>query len=261
MIQHTLWIPGIARHFQALSQQVTLRSAKLLPIALIAALTLTAEFDVAARADDSYGPPNLFKTMKTPFGTSGGGEAEPAEGSSELAPIAITATNPRRLSLTQRLVPTRLYLPGRMVLGKSCEFTVKAKANSWVAIAMADKNSGAKPILGHTIRLGSDRKLVALGQIPDSGVLNLYVETPIQGDLIGQCLYFEAAIWSKPDFSDLEFATAVPSEGQGKENENGVLIAAEGDVKRGIKIVPNTQPLSPLLEKAGSSLGNNIGKP
>ncbi len=215
----------------------------------------------AAFADgEEYGPPNLLKTMKTPFGTAGKQEVE-AQGSSELAPIAITSGNSRHLSLSQRLVPTRLYLPGRMILGRSCEFGVKAKPGSWVALAMADKNTGAKPILGHTLKLGSDRKLVALGQIPETGVINLNVETPIQGDLIGQYLYFEAAIWSKPDFSDVEFATAVPYQDQGKENVNGVIIAAEGDTKKGIKIVPNTSPLSPLLNKAGSSLGNNIGRP
>ena len=79
--------------------------------------------------------------------------------------------------------------------------------------------------------------------------------------MVGQNLYFEAAIWSKPDFSDIEFATPVRYEGQGKDNDNGVLIAAEGDTKKGIKIVPNTAPLSPLLNSSGSSLGNNIGRP
>lgn len=199
--------------------------------------------------------------MKTPFGTSGKEEEETHE-SSDLAPIAISGGSSRRLSLSQRLVPTRLYLPGRMVLGRSCEFGVKAKPGSWVALAMADKNSGAKPILGHQLKLGSDRKLVALGQVPESGVINLNVETPIQGDLIGQYLYFEAAIWSKPDFSDVEFATAVRyDEKAGKENENGVLIAAEGDTKKGVRIVPNTSPLSPVLNTSAPSLGNNIGRP
>ncbi len=178
-----------------------------------------------------------------------------------MTPINLSGSTNRRLSLSQRLVPSRLYLPGRMVLGRSCEFTIKAKPKSWVAIAMADKNSGANPIMGHKIKLGADRKLVALGEIPESGVLNLFVETPIQGDLVGSCLYFEAAIWSKPDCSDVEFAAAVPSEGQGKENENGVLIAAESDQKKGIKIVPNSAIMSPLMQKAGSSLGSNIGHP
>jgi hypothetical protein len=237
------------------------RAQNLISIGLIAAVTAVFVQISARSAGDFCGPPNLLKTMKTPF-TMGGGDDKSTASAEELAPIAISSpSSGRHLSLSQRLVPTRLYLPGRMILGRSCEFTVKAKPKSWVAIAMADKNSGAKPILGHTVKLGSDRKLVALGEIPDSGVLNLYVETPIQGDLIGQFLFFEAAIWSKPDFSDIEFATAVPTEGQGKENENGVLIAAEGDTKKGIKIVPNSSPMSPLLRNSGSSLGNNLGRP
>jgi hypothetical protein len=139
----------------------------------------------------------------------------------------------------QRLGQARLYLPDKMCLGRTCEFTVKGKPHSWVAIAMADKNEGAKPINGHPIRLGSDRKVVAIGQIPDSGVRTLNIETPIQGDLIGSSLYFEAAIWSKDDMSDVEIAATIPSEGTAKES-NGVLIAAEPDTKRGIRLVPQT---------------------
>ncbi len=230
------------------------------PSSIVLIAVLSAAFGVATAQAEEYGPPNLLKTMKTPFGIAGKEEPE-THNASELAPIGISGGSSRHLSLTQRLVPTRLYLPGRMILGRSCEFTVKAKPQSWVALAMADKSSGSKPILGHAVKLGSDRKLVALGQIPETGVINLNVETPIQGDLVGQSLYFEAAIWSKPDFSDVEFATAMRYEGQGKENDNGVLIAAEGDTKKGIKIVPNTAPLSPLLNSSGSSLGNNIGRP
>lgn len=236
-----------------------LDSTKLRSIVVIT--VLAAIFGAGSAQAEDYGPPNLFKTMKTPFSTSSKEDEEVHE-TSELAPIAIGGGSSRRLSLSQRLVPTRLYLPGRMILGRSCEFGVKAKPGSWVALAMADKNSGAKPILGHQLKLGSDRKLVALGQVPESGVINLNVETPVQGDLIGQYLYFEAAIWSKPDFSDVEFATAVRyDEKAGKENENGVLIAAEGDTKKGIKIVPNTSSLNPALNTTAPSLGTNIGRP
>lgn len=179
--------------------------------------------------DEIYGPPNLLKTMKTPFGS--GPAASEEQSVSDMAPIGISSRSPLRRSLAQRLVPSsRLYLPGRLILGKSEEFTIKGKPGSWVVIAMADKNSGAKPIYGHNIRLGPDRKVVALGQIPDNGVLGLYVETPIQGDMIGQSFYFEAAIWSKPDFSDLEIASPVASDAHSKD-ENGVLIAAESEHK------------------------------
>jgi hypothetical protein len=136
-----------------------------------------------------------------------------------------------------------MYLPGRMVLGQPAEFIIKGRPGSWVAIAMADKNSGAKPVYGHDLRLGSDRKLVTLGQIPEGGVLSLSIETPIQGDLIGQCLYFEAAVWSQPDFSDMELAQPIPSESSqvtpNNDKHNGVLIAGEPVHKRGLRIVPD----------------------
>jgi hypothetical protein len=86
-----------------------------------------------------------------------------------------------------------------MLLGQTSRFTVKAKPGMIVAIAMADRDKGAKPIAGHDLRLGSDRKVVAISKIPDTGVAEIFVETPIEGDLIGQYLFFEAAVWSKAD--------------------------------------------------------------
>jgi hypothetical protein len=133
-----------------------------------------------------------------------------------------------------------LYIPGRMVIGQTDEFIVKGRPGQWAALAMADKNKGAKPIYGREIHLGSDRKLVSLGQIPEGGVLSLVIDTPIQGDMIGQQFYFEAVVWSKPDFSDLEVATPVPSESAAPIGEypNGVVVAGEIVKKKGIGIVP-----------------------
>ncbi len=182
-----------------------------------------------------------------------------------MAPISISGGNsglgiPRRssrLSLQDRLVPSRLYLPGRMVLGKLAEFTIKGKPGSSVAIAMADRNSGAKPINGVPIRLGPDRKVVAIGKIPDNGVLTLTVETPIQGDLIGQFLYFEAALWTKDDMSDTQIASTVTSETEGAAG-NGVVIAQEVTHKRGIHgihIVPDAA--IPLTQRSGLGINSS----
>lgn len=139
-------------------------------------------------------------------------------------------------SLSDRLVQSRIYLPGRMVLGQPAEFVIKGKPGAMVALAMSQDNSGAKPIYGHVLRLGADRKLVGIGQFPDSGITTLLINTPIEGDLIGGHLYFEAAIWTKPDFSDVEIAQAVGSEGQ--SINNGVSIAADIPQKKGPKLVP-----------------------
>ncbi|HEY9868276.1 MAG TPA: hypothetical protein V6D08_03860 [Candidatus Obscuribacterales bacterium] len=205
-------------------------------------------------AQELIGPVNLLKTMPTPFGpppqTGAGATGEHA--GAEVRPISIASGGgaphgPRRLA--DRLLAPRLYMPGRMVLGKPAEFTVKGRPGCHVALAMADKNSGAKPIYGHRLRLGPDRKVVAVGTIPESGVLSLAVDTPIQGDLIGQHWFFEAAIWSRSDFSDLELAVPVTSEGQ-EETENGVLVSAENEQKRGLKFVAD--PAVPLQQRPGS---------
>ena len=200
----------------------------------MAALVLAS--GIAALADEPNGPVNLLKTMETPF-TSHSGEDDSA--SSDIAPFSLEPSAGR--SLLTRLLPSRLYLPGRMVIGSTSEFIIKGRPGSWVALAMADRNSGAKPVYGHRLHLGPDRKLVAVGQIPAGGVLSLVIDTPIQGDLIGQPWYFEAAVWSKPDFSDMELATPVPSESASKPGDyaNGVLVAGEPSHKRGIRIVPD----------------------
>ena len=210
----------------------------------------------AKRVDDIYGPINLLKTMPTPF-TTVVSESPKKTNNDEFSPLGIE-TNIQALhkSLSEKLLSAKLYLPSRMVLGQVEEFTVKAKPGIWVALAMADKDTGAKQIFGHKIRLGPDRKLVAIAKIPDNGVATLLVETPIEGDLIGEHLYFEAALWSKPDMSDVEIASCVPSEGIGKET-NAVLVVNEPEHKRGLKIVPATTSLS--VQSSTTGLGS--GRP
>ncbi len=161
-------------------------------------------------------------------------------------------------SLSDRLVQSKLYLPGRMVIGKTAEFTIKGRPGYWAALAMADKSSGAKPVFGHAVRLGADRKLVSVGQIPEGGILQLVIETPIEGDLIGQPLFFEAALWSSPDFTDLEIASPVTSEGQ-IGVKNGVLVAAENEQKKGLKFVPETT--MPSQHVTNPAYGVGSGRP
>jgi hypothetical protein len=158
-------------------------------------------------------------------------------------------------SLSEKLVQSRIYLPGRMVLGQPAEFVIKGKPGAMVALAMSQNNTGAKPIYGHSIRLGADRKLVGIGQLSDSGITTLIVSTPIEGDLIGEHLYFEAALWNKSDFSDVEIAEAVGSEGQSVNN--GVSIAADIPHKKGPKLVPASSV--PFTQLQTQGLGS--GKP
>ena len=244
-------------------------------------------FVPTAFPDEVYGPINLLKTMPTPFGPptasppedewrqlSGRKTTNQSDNPHNRLPIVNEITLPRSLpthpfksiavgsgshslssrSLKERLVTSRLYLPGRMILGKPAEFTIKGRPGCHVAVAVADKNTGAKSIYGHNLSLGADRKVIAVGQIPPSGVLTMSIETPIQGDLIGQYLFFEAALWTESDFSDLELATPVTSEGQ-EGIHNGVQIKNESEQKKGFKFVPDAAiPLQQRERPAGSTL-------
>jgi len=192
-----------------------------------------------AAPGEQYGPENLLKTVKTPF-TCGETQDPSKPAADDIGPIEMSLEDPRaRRSLGDRLFQTRLYLPDKMSLGKVAEFTVKGRPGKWVALAMADKDAGAKPIFGHKLRLGPDRKLVAVAKIPESGVAKLLVETPIQGDLVGSNLYFEAAVWSKADMRDMELAQCVTMQ-EGQSATNAVLISPQFIYKKGLKIVPTT---------------------
>lgn len=187
-------------------------------------------------------------------------EAAPEE-KQGLKPIAISRLSSRlsMSSLSERLVSAKVYLPDHMVLGKNAEFTVQAKPGQQVALAMADKDTGASPIYGHKLRLGSDRRVVAIGTTDNDGSVKLSVTTPIQGDLVGQYLYFEAALWSKADFSDVVIATPVALS-ENKDVVNGVLVAEEVEQKKRLRFMPTPTTTKPIGQ--GADPGDmNSGQP
>jgi len=181
--------------------------------------------------DELYGPPNLLKSPN-PFNTGAGKQAGESDAIEELGMIELRSNGrlPRR-SLNERLNGPRLFLPDRMVLGKVSEFLVKGPAGANVAIAMADKDKGAKPIMGHTLRLGADRKVVAVGTIPENGVFSAFVESPIQGDLVGNSLFFEAVVWTKPDFSDVAICSCITPLHNGSE-QNGIVVVEDVELQK-----------------------------
>lgn len=196
--------------------------------------------------------PEKPKVIKTPFGLNGLSEAENVDTDS-LNAIEIAPNQPsgRRL-IGSRIVQTRLYLPEKMILGRVSEFTVKGKPGWWVALAMADKDKGAKPLMGHNLRLGPDRKVVAIGKISASGLATLLVECPVEGDLPGSYLYFEAAIWSDENMQDMEIAQCVAAEGKGA-GFNGVLIEPQFEQKKGVRIIPTTTAPFSIYQQQGLS--------
>ena len=210
-------------------------AAKILAMSLAVSLLVPTMGAPALAQDEVFGPPNMLKTFPTPFSSAPRPAASASE-EPETEPISIPGRRSlaSRLRLSERSAPPRIFLPGRMILGRAEEFIVKGKAGSWAAVAMADKNTGAKDIAGHKIRLGADRKLVSLVRIGESGIGQMFIETPVQGDMIGSNFYFEAVVWSKDDFSDAEVCQTVSPE-QTVGADNGVLVAAEAEVKRGLK--------------------------
>lgn len=104
----------------------------------------------AVSADEVFGPPNLLKAGTTPFNSSADSQVKKDTGTLTLD----SAQGAGRSSLlSRRLVPCRVYLPGRVIIGKPAEFVVKGRPGQQAAVAMADKNTGAKTLYGKEIRL------------------------------------------------------------------------------------------------------------
>ncbi|MBS1989990.1 MAG: hypothetical protein JSS83_05695 [Cyanobacteria bacterium SZAS LIN-3] len=195
-----------------------------------------------------------LKSVKNPFGSNDNKTGADSEGDSNTLTIAGASPRAARLSLGQRLLQCKLYMPGRMMIGHPAEFTIKGRPGYWAALAMADRDKGAKPIYGRELRLGPDRKVVAIGKIPESGVLQLKIFTPIAGDLIGGNLYFEAAVWPENRLEQMELAMPVSSESQAASQANSVAIIGEGERKRGLKFIPDSR--SPYARANGPGLGS-----
>ena len=191
-----------------------------------------------------------LKTYHTPFNVQANSAAADSEQASTLS-----TTNSLRSRLAQRLgASSRVYLPGRMTIGRPAEFVIKGKPGSHAAVAMADKDSGARALFGQKLRLGADRKLMAAGVIPESGVLTLIVDMPIQGDLIGLPVFFETVVWQKEDFSDMEIAVPVKSESAQEiaDKANAVIVSGEKEQKRGLRFTPGSGV--PLYQQQNGNL-------
>lgn len=232
------------------------------PIAIFCAWSL---FSSQAIQAEEYGPPNLLRTLKTPFGMASNIEEESetnsnVKGDPLLQPISLGKAKPSRVAIEfkKKSSSNIMCLPERITIGHSAKFTVKGKPGSYVAIAMADRDSGAKPLLGNPIRLGPDRKVMTVGTIGENGLAELYITAPIEGDMIGQYLYFEAAVWSKPDMSDAQIAQTLAFDKE-HGSGNGVMVGDEAkEKKHGIKFgatsgVPMYQDTSGASNTAGAS--------
>jgi len=235
--------------------------------AYLLAMSLAWSFlSSAALAAEEFGPPNLLRTLKTPFGLAGSGQDDDGEANAKIKgdplfqPISLGKAPPSRVAIEfkKKSSSNIMCLPERITIGHSAKFTVRGKPGSYVAIAMADRDSGAKPLLGNPIRLGPDRKVMTVGTIGENGLAELYITAPIEGDMIGQYLFFEAAVWSKPDLSDAQIAQTMAFDTE-HGSGNGVMVGDEAkEKKHGIKFgatsgVPMYQDNSGASNTAGAS--------
>jgi hypothetical protein len=100
---------------------------------------------------------------------------------------------------------------------------------------------------------------VALGKIPEAGVLALNAYCPVAGDLVGSNLYFEATVWPEGNLDKAELAQTISSESQAAST-NAILVAEEADKKKGVRIVPDSA--MPMYQRAAAGATTlDSGKP
>jgi hypothetical protein len=139
----------------------------------------------------------------------------------------------------------RMYLPSKLVIGQDNLFVIKGKPGAKVSIAMSLSNDGSKPLLGKYLRLGST-ELTIEGNISATGIVELKYKPENDKTLVEQSRYFEAVIWSKDDFSDLEVADVYSPSGK-VTNNNSVVIA-----------LPNSNPNIPSFAPVLPGVGQEV---
>lgn len=118
---------------------------------------------------------------------------------------------------------SRVYLPSRLVIGQDNIFIIKGKPGKKVSLAISSSNRGANPLFGKKLRLGETEQTLE-ANIPATGILELVYKLPNDTSLVNRTKYFEVALWSKDDFSDLEIAKTISPAAKETLN-NGLVIS------------------------------------
>lgn len=115
-----------------------------------------------------------------------------------------------------------VYKPSKLTQGTKTKFIIKAEPGSHVSLVTSDENRGAPIFYGHKLRLG---QLINPheGTVGEKGILEIEIPMPVQKELTGKLLFFEALVWKKPDYSDLKVAKIMGIDGQ-ESDINGVMI-------------------------------------
>jgi len=132
----------------------------------------------------------------------------------------------------------QVYKPTKLIIGKENIFIIKGKAGSFVSLAYSYSNKGSQEFYGQELRLGSDFKTIE-GVIPSNGLLELRMNLPKDNTLALKTMFFEVAVWTKKDFSDVELAIIIAPNGR-ETDSNDILVALPPDN-------PNKPTISPSI--------------
>lgn len=128
----------------------------------------------------------------------------------------------RPILLLNRESP-EVYKPTRLIIGQENKVLIKAEPGSCISLAYSESNTGAAPLYGQKLRLGSDLKTTE-GIVPQNGLLELSIMLPDNKEFEGKTFYIEVAVWKNKDFSDIQLAKIVaPS---GRETSSNSIVAA-----------------------------------
>jgi len=147
-----------------------------------------------------------------------------------------------------------VYKPSKLLLGGETKFIVKGEPGSKVLILFSEKNEGAEPFGGVNLRIGSVAAKEQ-GVIDEKGIAEVLFSLDGEKAAIGKKLYFEAIIWTKDDFSDVQKARIIEINGQATLNNALVIVPAQKD-----KGLPGFNASLPGIGDVGSTLGAMRGE-
>lgn len=122
-----------------------------------------------------------------------------------------------------RIKSAEIYKPSKLIIGEETGFVIKADPGTYVTLVFSGESSGAAPVYGQNLRIGTVFDKVE-GIVGEKGIIELKLKIPEEKTLGGKIIYFEALTWQQKDLSDL--ATARIMGIDGKETYNNALIMA-----------------------------------
>lgn len=167
---------------------------------------------------------------------------------SELGEITLTSTNKPTLNVSDQ---ASVYLPSKLIIGEGGTFVVKGTPGAHVSLAVSNSNRGANPLMGNKLRLGETETTIEAVVSP-TGAVEIQYPLPDDPSLISKVKFFEVAVWTKEDFSDLVIAKTISPAGK-QTLHNGIVITTPPEVKK-------APAFSPVIPGVGQDMIRAIEK-